>query len=120
MQKTVGYLDLAGTTPVYLVAGDSSWQYLSRALGGRVIAEMPYADFSPTHDLILIELVRDTASATPVLIAFGQEAESTAAAARYIANEMIPNRIRYDKSWYVYEWTEQDAGGTYALKASGR
>jgi hypothetical protein len=80
---------------------------------------MPYAAFSPTHDMILIELVRDTATRTPVLIAYGQEAESTAAAAQYIANEMLPNRSRYDKSWYVYEWTAHDPGGTYALKASG-
>jgi len=121
VQKTVGYLDRAGATPVYLLASDSaqSWQYWSRALGGRIVAEMPYAAFSPTHDMILIELVRDTATRTPVLIAYGQEAESTAAAAQYIANEMLPNRSRYDKSWYVYEWTAHDPGGTYSLKASG-
>ena len=66
VQKTVAYLDLAGATPVYLVASDSaqSWQYWSRALGGRIVAEMPYAAFSPTHDIILIELVRDTATRT--------------------------------------------------------
>jgi hypothetical protein len=121
VQKTVAFLDLTGATPLYLVANDSaqSWQYLSRAPGGPIAAEMPYAAFSATHDLILIELVRDAVSGTPVLIAFGQEAESTTAAARYIANEMLPNRSRYDKSWYVYEWTEHDAGATYSLKASG-
>jgi hypothetical protein len=123
VQKTVSYLDLIGATQIYLVVGPTgSWQYLSRAAGGAIIAEMPAASFSPTHDIVLIEAVADPLSGTPVLITFGQEAESTAAAASYVASEILPNRAKYDKSWYVYEWTGASGAGaaaTYTLKAAG-
>jgi hypothetical protein len=124
VQKTVQYLDLIGATPIYLIAqsATSSWQYVSRAAGGPVVAQVPYSSFSPTHDILLIELVRDPTSGTPVLIAFGQEAESTAAAAWFLAHEIIPNRASYDKSWYVYEWTGGNEAGSapmYTLRASG-
>jgi hypothetical protein len=122
VQKVVAYLDAVGATQLYLVVNPStsSWQYVSRA--GTVVAEMPPALFTTTHDIILIEFVRDPLSHTPVLIAFGQEAESTAAAAWFVAHEIVPNRARYDKSWYVYEWTSSaTANGTmptFTLKAA--
>jgi hypothetical protein len=122
VQKTVEYLDLFGVTPIHLIAASDSWQYALRTPGATVVGEMPYTSFGPTHDIILIEIVRDLTNGTPVLIAFGQEAESTRAAAWYVANEMIPKRASYDKRWYVYEWTAaSDAGSsaTYTLKASG-
>jgi hypothetical protein len=84
---------------------------------------MPRVDSTPSHDLILIELVRDPANGTLVLIGFGQQAESTAAAAQYVANQMLPvaNRASYDKAWYAYEWTAAGEAGpeTFTLKASG-
>jgi hypothetical protein len=123
VQKLVDYLDKTGVTPVYLNTTDQSWQYLMRVPGGGVVvAELLLTSFSATHDILLIEMVRDPASGTPILIAFGQEAESTTAAAWYVANEMLPNRARYEKSWYVYEWTAAAAAGgtaTYTLRASG-
>jgi len=122
VQKTVQYLDLTGATPVYLSPQTSAWQYISRSPGAPILAEMPYASFGPTHDIFVIELVRDPLSGAPVLITFGQEPESTAAAAWYVAHQMLPNRSSFGKSWYVYEWTGADEAGhppTYALKASG-
>jgi hypothetical protein len=122
VQKTVQYLDDLGATPVHLASTTGAWQYVSRGPGGGVVGEMPYASFGPSHDILLIEIVRDLTNGTPVLVVFGQEAESTAAAAWYVANEMIPKRASYDKRWYVYEWTAADDAGssaTYTLKASG-
>jgi hypothetical protein len=134
VHKLVDYLDQQGITPVYLARGvNDFWRYYERgggadagADGGAsdlLIAEMAWTDSSASHDLILIELVRDPASGTLVLIAFGQYAESTAAAASYVANQMLPvaNRSSYDKSWYVYEWTAASDSGpeTFTLKASG-
>jgi hypothetical protein len=122
VQKTVSYLDAIGATQVFLAVGaNGSWQYVSRAAGGTVVAELPQASFNTTHDIVLIEFVRDPLSGTPVFIAFGQEAESTAAAASYVAHQIIPNKSQYDKGWYVYEWTGSATGGaaTYSLKASG-
>jgi Stigma-specific protein, Stig1 len=125
VQKVVEYLDKGAVTPVYLFANAAtkSWQYLRRGPGGgTLIAEMPYAQGNSNHDIVLIETVRDPASGTLVLIAFGQQAESTGAAAWYVANEMLPNRTSYNKSWYVFEWTgggEAGAPGTYTLIAAG-
>jgi hypothetical protein len=134
VQRLVDYLDQKGITPVYLARGvNDFWRYYRRGAGAdggadggtpdTLVAEMAWTDSSTTHDLILIELVRDPASGTLVLIVFGQYAESTAAAASYVANQMLPvaNRATYDKAWYVYEWTAaSDAGPeTFTAKASG-
>src|SRR5690349_5048963 len=59
VQKTVEYLDLIGATPVYLISQTSGWQYISRSPGNPVIAELPSETFGPTHDIFVIELVRD-------------------------------------------------------------
>jgi hypothetical protein len=122
VQKTVAYLDTIAATQVYLVTKqDGSWQYVSRA--GTVVAELSSTTFSPTHDILLIELVRDPLSETPVLIAFGQEAESTRAAAWYVAHQILPHASSYDKSWYAFEWTASPTGAddasNYLLKGMG-
>jgi hypothetical protein len=134
VHKLVNYLDQQGVTPVYLAQGvNDFWRYYKRGGGAdagsdggapdSLVAEMAWTDSTASHDLILIELVRDPASGTLVLIAFGQHAESTAAAASYVANQMLPiaNRSSYDKSWYVYEWNAASDSGpeTFTLKASG-
>ena len=109
------------------------WRYYRRGGGAdagpdggasdAVVAEISWTDSTAARDIILIELVRDPASGTLALIVFGQHAESTAAAARYVATQMLPvaNRSTYDKSWYVYDWrAASDAGPeTFTLIASG-
>jgi hypothetical protein len=134
VQSLVNYLDQIGATPVYLSrASTTSWSYFRRGGGAdagpdggasdALVAEIAMTENATLHDIILIETVRDPSSGTLVLIAFGQLAESTAAAARYVANQMLPvaNRASYDKSWYVYDWqAASDAGAeTFTLKASG-
>ena len=134
VQSLVNYLDEAGITPVYLGRHDQNfWRYYRRGGGAdagpdggatdAVVAEISWTDSTATRDIILIELVRDPASGTLALIAFGQHAESTAAAARYVATQMLPvaNRSTYDKSWYVYDWrAASDAGPeTFTPMASG-
>jgi len=134
VQKLVKYLDSVGATPIYLVAAANEWDYRGRAPreGGvegdgsadPVIASIRYDQVTPSHDLFLVELVRDPTSGTLALIVFGQEAQSTAAGAWFFANEMLPNRANYGKGWYVYEWTGADDAGpassdTFNLVASG-
>jgi hypothetical protein len=132
VQKVVTYLDAIGATPVYLVMTPTSWEYHERAPAGDggadagagpIVASLRFDQMTPQHDLIAIQLVRD-ASGSLLLIAFGQEPESTAAAAWYVANVLLPNRANYNQSWYVYEWFgKSDAGPTGAddfdLLASG-
>jgi hypothetical protein len=134
VQPIVDYLDNAGATPVYLsrIASDH-YQYLLRgggsdagAEGGAidpVIATIATTDSTATKDLILVELVRDPRSGTLLLVSFGQHAEGTAAAARYVATQMLPaaNRATYTQSWYVYMWSAASEAGpeTFGLIASG-
>jgi hypothetical protein len=134
VQLVVNYLDEAGITPIYLGRLDQNyWRFYRRGGGAdagadggaadSVVAEIAWTDSTETRDIILIELVRDPASGTLVLIAFGQRAESTAAAARYVATQMLPvaNRSTYTKSWYLYDWrAASDAGPeTFTPIASG-
>jgi hypothetical protein len=116
VQPAVAYLDKVGSTPVYLVADDTKQlvQYVRRAPGNPIVAELPYASSTSGHDLLLIEIARDPTNGTPVLIAFGQKPESTAAAAWYLVNQIIPNRSTYDQNWVAFEWTAADAGTSMA------
>jgi hypothetical protein len=130
VQKVVGYLDSIGATPVYLVAAANQWEYHARVAGsdggtmGPLIGAIPYDQVTAQHDYILVELVRDPASGTLVLIVFGVEPESTTAGAYYVAKHVIPNRATFDKAWYLFEWTgASDAGpsdsDTLQILASG-
>jgi hypothetical protein len=134
VQKLVKYLDSIAATPIHLVAGADQWEYRGRGpreagvdaedSNDPLVASIPYDQATSSHDLFLLELIRDPTSGTLVFIVFGQEAESTAAGAWFFANELLPNRANYGKSWYVYEWTGTgDAGpsssDTFHVVASG-
>jgi len=134
VQPTVAYLDAKSASPVYLVVTQTAWEYHLRGGGAdagteggtsdSLLTSLAFTAGSPSHDIFLIELVRDPASGTLTLVMFGQQAETTAAAAWYFANVMMVNLGSYDKAWYVYEWTgTPDAGPSvsdgFVLKASG-
>ncbi|MBL9038876.1 MAG: hypothetical protein JNG84_10200 [Archangium sp.] len=89
---------------------------------------------APGRDLFVVELVTDPTSATLALISYGlcTGGYGTRAGAWYWANVMLPNRMSYPNSWYVYEWTDiaptdggtpdylPDPGDTFTQRATGR
>jgi hypothetical protein len=133
VHKLVGYLESTGASPIRLTYDNVGWQYRDRGPSsdagadggeGTIVASIAYADQSSSHDLLLIELVRDPSSGTLILAVFGTKPESTRAAALFFANVILPNRSSYQQSWYIYDWTgTSDAGpsstDTFLLRASG-
>jgi len=57
----------------------------------------------------VIQAVRDPATGTLVLVAYGWDQAGTTAAAWFFANVMMPSLSSYTDTWYVYEWTDQGA-----------
>jgi hypothetical protein len=133
VNKLVGYLDSIGASPVYLTSAGGDIHYTARATGadagqaGTVLKTVTIDQIDGTHDVIVIELIRDPSSGTLALATWGLSGQGTLAGGFYFANEILPNRASYTDSWYVYEWTASgaaDAGpsnsDTFTLIASGQ
>lgn len=67
------------------------------------------SNLTANHDYLVIQAVRDPATGTLVLVAYGWDQAGTTAAAWFFANVMMPTLSSYTDTWYVYEWTDQGA-----------
>jgi hypothetical protein len=110
-QKTVGYAEAQRSTPVYLNRTTAGVMQFVLASTSQVIAELPESQIGATHDLVVIELSRDPSTGTPMLFGYGIDASGTGAAAWYFTNVMAPSLATFDKSWYVFEWTDSGTVG---------
>jgi len=74
---------------------------------------MPGSACSAHHDQFVTELVTDPMSGTLSLIGYGacSGSQGTRAAAWYYANVILPNRMSYPDSWYVFDWVDGDMDG---------
>ena len=85
---------------------------------------VPQSSITEGHSYFVIETVTEPTSGTFTLAVFGLESPGTRAAAWYFGNAMLPVRDTLTKSWYVYEWRDQDADlapdtNEFTLIASG-
>ncbi len=123
-QNVMAYLESQRIAPVYSEAVGSDFR-LVRSSDGLVLGSIPSASSTASHDLLLIEVVRDPASGTFLLVAYGFNGTGTNAAVWYLANVMVPGPLStYDQRYYVIEWTDDgdlapDAGDTFTLITSG-
>jgi hypothetical protein len=134
-QRAVGYLESHSLNNVVGVSGNNdagvfSSYFIDRTVPSApktIAVEAPYSPTNNTHDYFVLQLSVDPASASVCLQAFGMTAQGTLAAGYYAAKHLIENGAyaTSTKSWFVYEWTDEDDGGvpddsdTYALVASG-
>jgi hypothetical protein len=111
-QLLVKYLETSGITPVY-----SYYDLMVNQLRGRspgdagadpLIVNAMQSDVTDSHSFFLIEFVIDPASGTLAFIVYGINAAGTSAATWYFAQKILPMKSSFDKSWYVYEWTDLD------------
>lgn len=123
-QAVMGYLEEQRIAPVY--AGVSGENYLLRlSSDDTTLGSIPSSSSDDTHDLLLIEVVRDPASGTFLLVSYGFNEYGTAAAVWYLENVMVPAPLStYDRRYYVIEWTDDgdaapSAGDTYDVLTSG-
>lgn len=113
-------------TKIYFDAPDGV-SYYWRDRTGTAVAQMPGSQCSAHADQFVTELVTDPMSGTLSLIGYGActGGHGTLAAAWYYANVILPNRMSYPDSWYVYSWTDTDndgapsAGDTFTALAHG-
>ena len=80
-----------------------------------VVTSMPWMNAGPSYDHILFEVVRDTTSGTYAFIMSGFNQSGTTAGAWYFQNVIAPALSTYNKTWYIFEWT--DGNGNQAADA---
>ena len=91
---------------------------------GGVVSSIPFSMLGPTHDRVLIQLVR-APSGTLVLNAAGFTGVGTRAAAHYFVNTLAPTYATLMTRWYVLDWDDTDASGapsagdTFTVISSG-
>jgi hypothetical protein len=113
-------------TKIYFDAPDGI-NFYWRDRTGAAVAMMPGDQCSAHKDQFITELVTDPMSGTLSLIGYGacSGGRGTLAAAWYYANVLLPNRMSYPDSWYVFDWTDTDdngmpsGGDTFTVLAHG-
>lgn len=102
--------------------------YFRRRSDGANLVTFPQASCSPNRDVFIVQLTTDPTSGTLALISYGlcSGGYGTQTGAWYWANVMLPNRMSYPDSWYIYEWLDTDLNAmpgmadSFVLRASGR
>jgi hypothetical protein len=123
-QAVMSYLESERIAPVYARVGAGTYE-LARSSDDATLGSIPQESSDDTHDLLLIEVVRDPASGTFLLVCYGFNEYGTATAVWYLANVMVPGPLSmYDQRYYVIEWTDDgdltpDLDDTFDVLASG-
>jgi hypothetical protein len=117
-QLLLKYLETNRATPIYSYYDANVNQLRSRAPadagvddGGAdpLVVNAPQSTVGDSHSFFVVELMLDPPSGTLMLAIYGITASGTEAGAWYFVQKMVPMRASLTKSWYVYEWTDQDA-----------
>jgi hypothetical protein len=125
--KPLKWLERANDiTKIYFDAPDGI-NFYWRDRTGTAVATMPGSACSAHRDQFITELVTDPQSGTLSLIGYGacSGGHGTLSAAWFYANVLLPNRMQYTDSWYVFDWTDTDndsapsAGDTFTVLAHG-
>jgi hypothetical protein len=107
------YLETSAVSPIYSYYDNAVNQLRGRASGDAgadpLIVNAMQTDITDSHSFFVVEMVVDPDSGTLVLVVYGISASGTQAGAWYFAQKMLPARASLDKSWYVFEWSDQDA-----------
>lgn len=110
-QLLVKYLETAGITPLYSYYDPTVNQLRGRATGGGsdpFVVNALQTEITEHHSFFVVETVVDPPSGTLALFVYGISASGTQAGRWYFVQKMLPAKASLDKSWYVYEWTDQD------------
>jgi hypothetical protein len=107
-QKLVDFVATEQIAPVFDALQGDNIELRLHGTGQPLIVSVPHAAITDTHDVFVVELVRDPVTGSAALIAFGLGSPGTDAAVWYFTNVMFPDRANLTSNWYVYEWTDSD------------
>jgi len=125
-QRLMSYLESSGLTAVFNSYVGTTAQFSVRDDSGTtVVVTAPESVLTDSHSYFVIETVVDPATGTLTLATYGFTSPGTAAAAWYFVNQVLPSVDTFDASYYVFEWTDEDADlapsaqDTFTLVVSG-
>jgi len=106
-QNLEGYLEEQKITPLYWKVGMDSTEYRSNKTDD-VVVSLPIVGDHDSHDIFIIQFMRDPDSGSLILNAQGFWLSGTVAAAYHLNNALLTDLKAQDKAWYAYEWTDKD------------
>jgi len=106
-QNLEGYLEEQQIAPLYLhVNGDVLEFRLSATK--KVVASLPIEGDHDSHDIFIVQFMRDPTSGSLALNEQGFWLSGTVAGAYQVTHGLLPALEQQDKAWYAYEWTDLD------------
>ena len=120
VHNAASYLE-KNLSPVYAQTTSSAYEWVDR-VGRNVVISFPKASLSPTHDVAIIQVIREPMGGTFSLNVYGQGAQGTVAAAFFFKTQLAPGLKINSGIYNVVEWTDQDgdmepsAGDLYQVR----
>jgi hypothetical protein len=127
-QNLIRYLESTGATRISdTYDGNGAQFHLRGADGGlgTVIVDAPIATLNEHHDFFLVEMLRDPTTSTLVFAVYGFGSSGTISGTWYFTHVILTSLPTFDKSYYIYEWTDSDgdsmpgSADTFDLVTSG-
>jgi hypothetical protein len=106
-QNLEGYLEETGIAPLYWKVRDEVVEF-RRSKTDELVADLAIEGDHESHDIFIIQFMRDPDSGSLILNAQGFWLAGTVAAAHHLNSELLPDLSAQDKAWYAYEWTDRD------------
>jgi len=106
-QNLEGYLEEQKISPLYWKVGTDATEFRSNKTN-KVVVSLPIAGDHDSHDIFIIQFMRDPDSGSLILNAQGFWLSGTVAAADHLNNALLPDLKAQDQAWYAYEWTDKD------------
>jgi hypothetical protein len=106
-QNLEGYLEGRQITPLYLNYTNDVTEF-RRTGTNKIVASLPMAGDHDSHDIFIIQFMRDPASGSLILNEQGFWLSGTVAGAYQMVHGLLPQLDRQDQAWYAYEWTDAD------------
>jgi hypothetical protein len=106
-QNLQGYLEEQRIAPLYVSSTNEVTEF-RRTATREVVASLPIAGDHDSHDIFIIQFMRDPASGSLILNEQGFWLSGTVAGAYQLSHGLLPELDRQTKAWYAYEWTDLD------------
>ncbi len=94
-------------TPLYWNFGDGVTEFRSSATN-KVVVSLPTDGDHDSHDIFIVQFMRDPTSGSLALNFQGFWLSGTVAGAYQLIQGLLPALDQQDQAWYAYDWTDLD------------